>query len=292
VSRGLLQLAGEGAPEGRPSITYGSTAHPNNRAPFAKSVVALTSGKGGVGKSTVAVNLASAFAQMDLKVGILDCDVYGPSVPRLLGVDEERVSWGDDDKMIPAENFGIRIMSVGLTTPESDTPLGWRSSVATSALIQLLADVAWGELDVLIVDMPPGTGDVQLTMAQELHIASTVIVTTPQAVATDDVRRSIRMYKDAGVPIGGVVENMSGFRAPDTGAMYYPFGQGGGRMLADDYDIPFLGELRIDEDVRRCCDVGQPIAATGTPEQREPFLQLARALIDEGAVPSPPKETP
>ncbi len=181
-------------PERRPAPT-------RNRAPYARHVVIFTSGKGGVGKSTVAVNVASALAQRGHAVGLLDADVHGPSVPRMLQLAGERVRWNDAGQMIPAENFGLRVMSVGLTTPETDTPLAWRSAVATSALVQLLEDVAWGPLDFLAIDLPPGTGDVQLTLAQELPIAAAVVVTTPQTVATDDVRRALRMLHVGEIPL-------------------------------------------------------------------------------------------
>jgi ATP-binding protein involved in chromosome partitioning len=279
---GLVTIARGKAKKG--DLTFGTSLRPNNRAPFAKHVLAVTSGKGGVGKSTVAVSLAVGLAQKGLAVGILDADVYGPSVPRLLQVEGERLQWtdpspGDDGKMIPAENFGVQIVSVGLTTPESDTPLAWRSSVATSALVQLLEDVAWRALDVLVVDMPPGTGDVQITMAQELPLTAAVVVTTPQTVATDDVRRAIRMFKDVNVPVGGVVENMSFFVAPDTGRVYHPFGEGGGRRVAREYDVPFLGELPLDADVRAGGDAGMPVIACGTDAQKATWRGVVDALL-------------
>lgn len=221
---------------GKKETNYGHSHNPNNRAPYANKVIAVTSGKGGVGKSTTAVNLAISFAQKGYKVGLLDADVYGPDVPRMLGLDLEKMKWNDEDKIIPGENFGIKMISVGMTTPRRDTPLVWRSSVAVSALIQFLEDVAWGELDYLFIDMPPGTGDVQLTMAQELPIAAGVIVTTPQVVATDDVSRAIMMFKDIHVPVGGLVENMSYFIAPDTGNRYDIFGRDGGKNTAIKYD--------------------------------------------------------
>ena len=271
---------------GSPALEWGHTAQPRNRAPWARHVVLFTCGKGGVGKSTVAVNVANALAQRGLRVGLLDADVHGPSVPRMLQLGGERVRWNDAGKMEPAENFGLRVMSVGLTTPEEDTPLAWRSAVATSALVQMLDDVDWGELDVLAVDLPPGTGDVQLTLAQELPVAAAVVVTTPQAVATDDVRRALRMLLDIGVPVAGVVENMSGFVAPDTGARYHPFGAGGGKALAREYGVPFLGEIPLDPAIGEAADRGTPIAAVGDAGQRELFSELARrvhAALQAGA---------
>jgi ATP-binding protein involved in chromosome partitioning len=273
VSETLVQLGGD-----RPAVTFGHSAAPNDRAPYARHVVVFTSGKGGVGKSTVAVNVANALAQRGLAVGLLDADIHGPSVPRMLQLSGERVSWGADGKMVPLENFGLRVMSVGLTVPDPDTPLIWRSTVATAAIVQLLEDVAWGPLDVLAIDLPPGTGDVQLTLAQELPISAAVVVTTPQVVATDDVRRALRMLREVGVPVAGVVENMSCFVAPDTGAVYRPFGEGGGRTLARDYGVPFLGEIPLDPAIRAASDAGTPVAAVGDPAQQAIFAELAERL--------------
>ena len=261
------------------SIHYGSTANPNNRAPYAKNVIAVTSGKGGVGKSTVSTNLSIALAQLGYKVGLLDADVYGPDIPRMVGVEHERLRWGDNDKIIPSQNFGIKIMSVGLTTPSPDTPLVWRSSVAVSALIQFLEDVDWGELDFLVIDMPPGTGDIQLTMAQELPLSAGVLVTTPQMVAADDVSRAIMMFKDIGVPIGGLIENMSYFIAPDTGKRYDIFGSGGGKALADRYQIPFLGEIPLEMDIRELSDKGRPPVALGSDTIKNYYKSIANNLL-------------
>ncbi len=258
------------------SIHYGSTARPNNRAPYAKNIIAVTSGKGGVGKSTVSTNLAIALAQKGYKVGLLDADVYGPDIPRMVGVEHERLRWGDNDKIIPSENFGIKVMSVGLTTPSPDTPLVWRSSVAVSALIQFLEDVDWGELDFLVIDMPPGTGDIQLTMAQELPITAGVLVTTPQMVAADDVSRAIVMFQDIGVHIGGLIENMSYFIAPDTGKRYDIFGKDGGKALAERYNIPFLGEIPLEIEIRALSDEGHPPVAMG----KERHKKYYRTIVD------------
>ncbi len=263
------------------SINYGNTSSPNNRAPYAKRVIAVTSGKGGVGKSTVSVNLSVALAQKGFSVGLLDADVYGPNVPRMVGTAHEKLRWNERDKIVPSENFGIKIMSVGLTTPSSDTPLVWRSSVAVSALIQFLEDVDWGELDFLVIDMPPGTGDIQLTMAQELPITAGVIVTTPQPVALDDVSRAIMMFKDIKVPIGGLVENMSYFIAPDTKKRYDIFGEGGGEKTAAKYSIPFLGKIPIDMQIREFSDNGTPPVAMGDELQKGYYKEIAENLLRE-----------
>ncbi|MDD5052157.1 MAG: Mrp/NBP35 family ATP-binding protein [Sulfuricurvum sp.] len=258
---------------------YGNSATPNNRAPYAKNVIAITSGKGGVGKSTVSVNLAIALAQKGYKVGILDADVYGPNVPRLTNTDLEKISWNDDNKIVPCENYGLKIMSVALTTPTSDTPLVWRSSVAVSALIQFLEDVAWGELDFMVIDMPPGTGDIQLTMAQELPITAGVIVTTPQLVASDDVSRSIRMFQDIHVPMAGLVENMSYFVAPDTGTRYDIFGNGGGARLAERYNIPLLGQIPLNMDIREGSDNGEPPVVLGNDTLKSYYREIVENML-------------
>lgn len=259
---------------------YGNSAKPNNRAPYAKNIIAVTSGKGGVGKSTVSVNIAIALAQRGFKVGILDADIYGPNVPRLTNTDVERIKWNDNDKIIPSENFGLKIMSVALTTPSNDTPLVWRSSVAVNALIQFLEDVEWGELDFMVIDMPPGTGDVQLTVAQELPISAAVLVTTPQIVATDDVSRAIMMFKDIGVKMAGIVENMSFFIAPDTKIRYDIFGTGGGERVAKKYSIPFLGAIPLDMKIREASDQGEPPAALGSDEQKKYYQDIVQNILD------------
>lgn len=262
-----------------PSINYGSTQKPNNRAPYAKHIIAVTSGKGGVGKSTVCVNLSVALAQKGYKVGLLDADVYGPNTPRMLGLEDEKMQWNEQNKIIPSENYGIKVMSVGLTTPKSDTPLVWRSSVAVSALIQFLEDVDWGELDFLMIDMPPGTGDIQLTMAQELPLSSSVIVTTPQSVSTDDVSRAVMMFRDIGVSIGGIVENMSYFIAPDTQVAYDIFGSGGGEMVAQKYNIPLLGKIPLLMSIREACDVGRPAVVSPDNQERKYYQDIVDNLL-------------
>jgi len=263
-------------------MNYGNSANPNNRAPYAKKVIAVTSGKGGVGKSTVSSNLAVALKQEGYSVGLLDADVYGPDIPRMFQVEDERLTWGEgekENKIIPSENYGVKVMSVGLTLPEFDTPLIWRSSVAISALIQFLEDVDWGELDFLVIDMPPGTGDVQLTMAEELPISAAVIVTTPQRVCKDDVNRAVRMYKDLNIKIGGIVENMSYFVAPDTGNRYELFGSGGGAEIASRYDVPLLGEIPFIMSIRDGGDNGEIPVACGSEDVKNIYKVVAKNLL-------------
>jgi ATP-binding protein involved in chromosome partitioning len=260
--------------------TYGTFENPNDRAKFAKHVIAVTSGKGGVGKSTVSANLSVALAQAGFKVGILDADIYGPDIPRLLNIRNDTLKWSSDDKIIPSENYGLKIMSVGITTPTPDTPLVWRSSVAVSALVQLIEDVAWGELDFLVIDMPPGTGDIQLTVAQEMKISAGILVTTPQAVATDDVSRAIRMFQDIKVPIAGIIENMSYFVTPDTKARYDIFGSGGGEMLAANYGVNLLGQIPLLMQVRELSDEGMPPVAHADEEYKKYYRDIAESLVD------------
>ncbi len=252
------------------------------RGAFARNALIVTSGKGGVGKSTVSVNLASAFAQRNWRVGLLDADVYGPSIPRMLQLEDERLEWNERDRIVCAENFGIKVMSVGMTTPTPDTPLIWRSSVATSAMVQLLDDVDWGELDLLLIDMPPGTGDTQLTMTQELQLTGALVVTTPQQVATDDVRRAIRMLLEVKVPIAGLIENMSPMIDRVTGNRFAPFGEGGGKLLAEQYTLPLLAEIPFDADLRVSADAGTPLMISGTAEQKKPFETIVDRLLASG----------
>ena len=229
--------------------------------PFVKRVVAVASGKGGVGKSTVAVNLAAALARSGLKVGLMDADIYGPSIPRMLGLKgEPRVN--ADKKLIPLDAFGLRTVSIGFIVEEG-SPMIWRGPMASSAITQFITDVVWGqpgdELDVLVIDMPPGTGDIQLTLAQKVRVDGAVIVSTPQEVALIDVRRGAGMFRKTGVPILGVVENMAYFSDPSTGAPIPIFGRGGAQAVAAELDTPFLGEVPIDIELRKACDAGRPL---------------------------------
>jgi ATP-binding protein involved in chromosome partitioning len=222
-----------------------------------RNIIAVSSGKGGVGKSTVAVNLAVSLARDGARVGLMDADVYGPNVPLMLGVANEQPRV-NVNKLVPLEAHGIRLMSMAVLKP-GDEPLIVRGPILHTLVRQFLQDVEWGELDYLIVDMPPGTGDVQLSLAQLVPVQGAVLVTTPQEVALADVRRALRMFEAVNVPILGVVENMSYFVAPDTGVRYNIFGEGGGQRLADEYGVPLLGSIPLGTDVRAGGDRGVPV---------------------------------
>jgi ATP-binding protein involved in chromosome partitioning len=227
--------------------------------PGVKSVIAVASGKGGVGKSTVAVNLAVALGQMGFSVGLLDADVFGPSLPRMLGL--SRKPEVHDGKMIPLPAWGIVCMSIGFLVDET-TAMVWRGPMVMGALNQLLAQVAWGVLDVLVIDMPPGTGDAQLTLAQKANLAGAVIVSTPQDIALIDARRGVKMFEQVRVPVLGVVENMSYFHCPACAARTEIFGHGGARAEAEKMGVPFLGEVPLLVAIRETGDAGAPITAS------------------------------
>lgn len=224
--------------------------------PGVKNVIAVSSGKGGVGKSTVAVNLACALARKGARTGILDADVYGPNVPLMLGVRGQPEA--RDKKIIPFEAHGLRVMSMGLLVAD-DQPVIWRGPMLHSAVRQFLFEVAWGELDYLVVDLPPGTGDAQLSLSQQAHIMGAVIVTTPQDVSVLDVRKAIRMFQTVQVPILGVIENMAWFQPPGHQEKYYLFGQGGGAKIEREFGVPLLGQIPIEMAVREGGDTGRPV---------------------------------
>ena len=228
--------------------------------PGVKHIIAVASGKGGVGKSTTAVNLALGLAANGLTTGLLDADIYGPSMPRMLGVTEKPES--ADGKMLkPIEKFGLKTMSIGYIVNE-DTPMIWRGPMVSSALEQMLRDVEWGNLDVLVVDMPPGTGDAQLTLAQRVALAGAVIVSTPQDIALVDARKGLNMFRKVAVPVLGIVENMSYFLCPHCGERSEIFGHGGAREEADKLGVPFLGEVPLHLDIRTTSDSGHPIVVS------------------------------
>ncbi len=221
------------------------------------SIIAVASGKGGVGKSTTALNLALALRDLGLRVGLLDADIYGPSVPRLTGV-REKPTVNDAKKMIPITRFGMPLMSIGFLV-EEETAMVWRGPMVMSAIRQMLWDVAWGELDVLVVDMPPGTGDAQLTLAQQVPLRGVVIVSTPQDLALIDARRGIAMFHKVNVPTLGIIENMSYFQCPECGTRSDIFGHGGARHEAERLKVPFLGEIPLHMSIRTSSDAGTPV---------------------------------
>jgi len=249
------QAHGHGHSHGSATKTTGGGGRID--VPGVKHIIAVASGKGGVGKSTTAVNLALGLAANGLATGLLDADIYGPSMPRMLGVTEKPESL--DGKMLkPIERYGLRTMSIGYIVNE-DTPMIWRGPMVSSALEQMLRDVQWGELDVLVVDMPPGTGDAQLTLAQRVALAGAVIVSTPQDIALVDARKGLSMFRKVAVPVLGIVENMSYFLCPKCGERSEIFGHGGAREEAEKLGVPFLGEVPLHLDIRTTSDSGRPI---------------------------------
>lgn len=249
--------------------------------PGVKNTIAVASGKGGVGKSTVAVNIAVALAQDGASVGLIDADIYGPSIPLMLGVKENPKMIGDDPnkaKLIPLESYGVKLMSIGFLI-DDDTPVIWRGPMASGAIKQFMSDVIWGELDYLIFDLPPGTGDVQLTLVQTIPLSGAVIVTTPQDVALIDARKALKMFERVNVTVLGIVENMSYFIAPDTGKRYDIFGNGGGKKAAEEMGVPFLGDIPINPLIREGGDKGKPILyADPECEEAKKIKEIARNM--------------
>ena len=242
--------------------------------PGVKNVVLVMSGKGGVGKSTVATNLTMALARSGFRVGLLDADIYGPSIPTMLGISGRPVSL--DGKMIePLERFGVKLMSIGFLLEDPKAAIVWRGPMLHGALLQFLKDVHWGELDYVVLDLPPGTGDISLTISQKVRVSGAVIVTTPQAVATDDVFKSVSMCEKVNIPILGVVENMSYF-IDSVGVRHELFGKGGGQAVADQAKAPLLGQIPIESIVREWGDKGTPVV------QAAPSSSIARAFIEIG----------
>ena len=257
---------------------------PLARMPDVKHIIAVASGKGGVGKSTVAVNLAAALAQGGLKVGILDADIYGPSLPRMLGLSGQKPGLREE-RLQPLHAHGLTVMSIGFMIDEA-RPLIWRGPMVQSALRQFLEDVDWGTLDVLIVDFPPGTGDVQLTMAQKVPMTGAVVVSTPQDIALLDARKGLAMFRETGVPVLGIVENMSVFVCPRCEHEEHIFGHQGAREEAARLNVTFLGEIPLHADIRKLCDAGTPVViAAPDSAAGKAFAAIAaqvRAQIDAG----------
>ncbi len=262
----------QGEPQGQPQQRGG--ALPDG----VRSIIAVASGKGGVGKSTTAANVAVALSQLGASVGLLDADIYGPSMPRMMGVSGKPTS-PDGQKIDPLESHGVKIMSMGFLVDE-ETPMIWRGPMVQSALQQMLREVTWGELDVLVVDMPPGTGDAQLTMAQQVPLAGAVIVSTPQDIALLDARKGLNMFRKVEVPCLGIIENMSYFACPHCGERTEIFGHGGARAEAERLDVDFLGEIPLHLSIRETSDAGMPIvAAEPDGPYAAAYRQIAEALL-------------
>ena len=251
--------------------------------PGVKNTIAVASGKGGVGKSTVAVNLAVALAKDGAKVGLIDADIYGPSIPLMLGVTEKPDIIQDEGKarLIPLDAYGLKMISIGLLV-DDNAPLIWRGPMASGAIKQFMTDVAWGELDYLVFDMPPGTGDIQLTLVQTIPLTGAVIVTTPQEVSLIDARKALKMFERVKVPVIGLIENMSYFIAPDTKKKYDIFGSGGGEKVSKEINVPFLGGIPINPQIREGGDKGIPIVFD-IPDSNEAniILDISRNLTEQ-----------
>ena len=279
VTAVLTAHSGKGAadsapPPGQRPAAGGATGE-RPLVPGVKSIVAVASGKGGVGKSTTAVNMALGLAAGGHSVGMLDADIYGPSLPRMMGISGRPTSH-DGKTLEPMQNYGVKVMSMGFLVAE-DTPMIWRGPMVMSALQQMLRDVNWGELDVLVVDMPPGTGDAQLTMAQQVPLTGAVIVSTPQDIALLDARKGLNMFRKVDVPVFGIVENMSYFLCPNCGHNTPIFSHGGARREADKLGTEFLGEIPLDIEIRETSDGGRPIVVS-RPDS--PNALVYRAIAD------------
>ena len=257
----------------RPPQSPASPMAKQAEIPGISAVIAVASGKGGVGKSTTALNLALGLRDLGLRVGLLDADIYGPSVPRLTGI-REKPKLDDNKKMIPIARFGLAIMSIGFLV-EEDTAMIWRGPMVMSAITQMLRDVAWGTLDVLVVDMPPGTGDAQLTLAQNVPLKGAVIISTPQDLSLIDARRGLAMFRKVNVPVLGIVENMSYFQCPHCGTRSDIFGHGGARHEAERLGVPFLGEIPLHMSIRTASDSGTPVVES---EPDGPHAAIYRAI--------------
>ncbi|MFT3811143.1 MAG: iron-sulfur cluster carrier protein ApbC [Micropepsaceae bacterium] len=282
-------LTSHGAPAAKPAPRPAPAGAQG--IPGIRHIVAVASGKGGVGKSTVAANLALALAALGQRVGLMDADIYGPSVPHLLGITEKPHA-GPDKRLLPVTAHGIKAMSIGLLIDPNAAAV-WRGPVATGALNQLLAQVAWDDLDILLIDMPPGTGDIHISLTQRVALAGAVVVSTPQDVALLDARKGITMFQKVSVPVLGIVENMSTHICSNCGHEEHLFGHGGARLTADELGVPFLGEIPLHLAIRTGSDDGAPVVAAdpGGPQARPFFDIAARVLegLDKGAVKPPPR---
>ena len=278
----------------RPSPSEQNTGSAAPDVPNVGAILAVASGKGGVGKSTVAANLALAFAIEGKRVGVMDADIYGPSMPRMLGI-SGRPQVGDNKKLVPLENYGVKCMSMGFLVDE-DSPMIWRGPMVQGALEQMLRDVEWGQLDILVVDMPPGTGDAQLTMAQRVPLAGAVIVSTPQDIALLDARKGLAMFQKVDVPVLGFIENMSYFLCPHCTKRSEIFSHGGAKKWADKLEVEFLGELPLDIEIRETSDQGRPIVMSNPDSAhaqafRNMAIRIAEKSLQKESVRQPPRIT-
>jgi ATP-binding protein involved in chromosome partitioning len=261
------------------SASMPSDVSPSDQVlPGVKNVVAVASGKGGVGKSTMAVNVAAGLSKLGAKVGLFDADVYGPNVPRMVSA-EEQPRATESDSIVPPEKYGMKLMSMAFMVGEDD-PVIWRGPMVHKILTQLIEDVEWGDLDYLVVDLPPGTGDPQLTLLQTLPITGAAIVTTPQGVALDDARKGLRMFGKHDTNVLGIAENMSGFRCPDCGSFHEIFGSGGGKQLAEENDLPYLGGIPLDPEVRSGGDEGKPVVLREDGDTADAFRVLTENVAN------------
>ncbi len=262
-------------------VTKHKDARKNSILPEVKNTIAVASGKGGVGKSTVAVNLAVALAKDGASVGLIDADIYGPSIPLMLGLkDKPKVYQNQQNmKIIPLSNYGVKVISIGVLV-DDNTPVIWRGPMASGAIKQFMSDVDWGELDYLVFDMPPGTGDIQLTLVQTIPLTGAVVVTTPQEVSLIDARKALKMFSRVNVPVLGIVENMSYFIAPDTGKKYDIFGSGGGTKVAKELETEFLGGIPIDPRIRIGGDTGIPMVYDDPESEHARIITgISRSLV-------------
>ena len=271
-----LQVSGEGQKKEQPAL-----------APGIQNTIAVASGKGGVGKSTVAANLAVALAQEGYDVGLVDTDIYGPSIPTMFGLEGEKPRVNDERKIVPLEAHGVKLLSMGFMV-DQDKAVIWRGPMVTKAVRQFLADCAWGDLDYLILDLPPGTGDIQLTIVQTIPLTAAIVVSTPQQVALADARKGVAMFEKVQVPVVGMVENMAYFTPPDEDLQdrkYYLFGRGGARRLSEKLGVPFLGEVPIEQIVRETSDDGTPVVAAH-PESNsaKAFRDMAPFVVKQVSI--------
>jgi ATP-binding protein involved in chromosome partitioning len=278
IARRVREVLADAGLEADLTAKLPGRANEDQVLPGVKNVIAVASGKGGVGKSTVAVNLAAGLAKLGARVGLFDADVYGPNVPRMVDADDHPQATAQET-IVPPEKYGMKLMSMAFLVGEDD-PVIWRGPMVHKVLTQLVEDVEWGALDYMVLDLPPGTGDTQLTILQTLPLAGAVIVTTPQDVALDDARKGLRMFGKHDTDVLGVVENMAGFRCPDCGSFHDVFGSGGGRAFADENELPFLGSIPLDPAVRTGGDSGRPMVLEDDNETADALRVMTENVAD------------